>query len=214
VSVWESRSAVATVSWWSRAQSATLRMYARDVTRRLRWLSAALVIALGCSVTGQRPVTPALAPYVPTPPDVVERMLSLAQVTKTDVVYDLGSGDGRIVITAAKKYGARAVGIEIDPERVKEARRNARRAGVGRLATFRLEDALTANMADATVVTLYLLSSGNDLLKPALLRLKPGTRVVSHAFGMAGWQPEKVDRFTDAMGDERVLYLWRIPAVQ
>jgi precorrin-6B methylase 2 len=141
-------------------------------------------------------------------------MLSLAQVTKNDVVYDLGSGDGRIVIAAAKKYGARAVGIEIDTERVKEARRNARRAGVGRLVTFRLEDAMTANMADATVVTLYLLSSGNDLLKPALLRLKPGTRVVSHAFGMAGWQPEKVDRFTDAMGDERVLYLWRVPAVQ
>jgi ribosomal protein L11 methylase PrmA len=185
------------------------------VTRRLRWI-AALAVVLGCSsVAGQRGVHPPLAPYVPTPPDVVDRMLALARVTKNDVVYDLGSGDGRIVIAAARKYGARGVGIEIDPERVKEARRNARRAGVGRLAKFRLEDALTANVAEATVVTLYLLSSGNDLLKPALLRhLKPGTRVVSHAFGMAGWQPEKVDRFTDAMGDERVLYLWRVPAVQ
>ena len=168
-----------------------------------------LVLALGCAVHGQQG---RLAPYVPTPPDVVDRMLSLAGVTAQDVLYDLGSGDGRIVIAAAKKFGARAIGIEIDPARIKEARENARGAGVERQVTFRLQDATTADISDATVVTLYLLTSGNATLKPLLERqLRSGTRVVSHAFPISGWTPEKIDKFTDSMGDERVIYLWRIP---
>ena len=179
----------------------------------IRKACAVLILAAitNCALIGEQRSRGGLAPYVPTPPDVVDRMLALAGVTKDDIVYDLGSGDGRIVIAAAKKYGARAIGIEIDPVRVKEARENARQAGVERLVSFRLEDATTANISDATVVTLYLLSSGNDQLKPTLERqLKPGTRIVSHAFGMSGWPADKIDRFTDALGDERVLYLWRV----
>lgn len=151
-----------------------------------------------------------LAPYVPTPQDVVERMLELAAVTKDDVVYDLGCGDGRLVITAAKKYGARGVGLDIDPERIAESQANAKAAGVEHLVTFRLQDALTADVTPATVVTLYLLSSSNLKLRPLLTRqLRPGARIVSHAFSMGDWPPEKVETFTDANGSTRTIYLWR-----
>lgn len=151
-----------------------------------------------------------LAPYVPSPPEVVERMLSLAAVTRTDVVYDLGSGDGRIPIAAARIHGARGVGLEIDPRRIEESRANARAAGVDHLVDFRQQDVLTADVSPATVVTLYLLSSANAQLRPMLTRqLRPGTRIVSHAFSMGpGWPPDKVDRFTTAGGDEITLYLW------
>jgi SAM-dependent methyltransferase len=153
---------------------------------------------------------PSLAPYVPTPQDVVERMLDLAAVTRNDVVYDLGCGDGRLVITAAKKHGARGVGIDIDPERIAESKANARQAGVDHLVTFRLADALAADVSEATVVTLYLLSSSNLKLRPMLTRqLKPGARVVSHAFGMGDWEPEKSLDYQDANGSTRRLYLWR-----
>lgn len=153
---------------------------------------------------------PSLAPYVPTPQDVAERMLDLAGVTKNDVVYDLGCGDGRLVITAAKKYGARGVGIDIDPERVAESRANAKAAGVDHLVTFRQEDALAANVSDATVVTLYLLSSSNLKLRPMLTKqLKPGARIVSHAFAMGDWEPENSVDYQDANGSSRRLYLWR-----
>ena len=152
-----------------------------------------------------------LAPFATTPEDVVERMLALAGTTKDDVVYDLGSGDGRIPIAAARRYGARAVGIEIDPKLVQEARANAKAAGVEQLVEFRLEDALTADVSRATVVTLYVLASGNARLRPVLTRqLRPGARIVSHAFSMGpGWPPDKVDHFTSARGDEVTLYLWR-----
>ena len=153
---------------------------------------------------------PTLAPYVPTPQDVVDRMLAVAQVTSNDVVYDLGSGDGRIVITAAKKYGARGVGIDIDSERISESRRNARDAGVTALVDFRRGDILQADVSKATVVMLYLVSSANMKLRPLLTRqLSPGARVVSHTFGMGDWVPEKVERFKDAQGDDRAIYLWR-----
>ena len=153
-----------------------------------------------------------LAPYVPSPPEVVDRMLVLAGVTKSDVVYDLGSGDGRIPIAAAKTYGARGVGLEIDPRRIEESRTNAKAAGVEQLVEFRLQDVLTADMSDATVVTLYLLSSSNAKLRPILTRqLKPGARIVSHAFSMGPtWPADKTDRFTTAAGDEITLYLWRV----
>ncbi len=134
------------------------------------------------------------APFVATPPDVVDRMLALAGVTKDDVVYDLGSGDGRIVIAAAQKFGARGVGVDIDPVRVAEAQRNAAMAGVEQLVTFRTGDALATDVSGATVVTLYLLASQNVALKPSLMmQLKPGARVISHNFAMGDWEPDLVD---------------------
>jgi ribosomal protein L11 methylase PrmA len=138
-------------------------------------------------------------------------MLKLAATTKSDVVYDLGSGDGRIPIAAAKTYGARAVGIDIDPRRIEESRANAKTAGVEALVEFRLQDALKADVSDATVVTLYMLASGNAALRPMLTKqLRPGARIVSHAFSMGPtWPAEKVDHFTSERGDEVTLYLWK-----
>ena len=151
------------------------------------------------------------APFVATPPDVVGRMLTLAGVTQKDVVYDLGCGDGRIVIAAARTFGARGVGVDIDPMRVAEARRNAALAKVEHLVTFRVEDALETDVSAATVVTLYLLASQNVAIKPALMKqLRPGARVVSHNFAMGDWEPDVVDTFTSADGQTRTLYLWRI----
>jgi ribosomal protein L11 methylase PrmA len=151
------------------------------------------------------------APFVATPPDVVDRMLTFAGVTNSDVVYDLGCGDGRIVIAAAQKFGARGVGVDIDPMRVAEARRNAALAQVEHLVTFKVADALTTDVSDATVVTLYLLASQNVALRPALRKqLRPGARVVSHNFAMGDWEPDVVDTFTSADRQTRTLYLWRI----
>ena len=150
-----------------------------------------------------------LAPYVPTPQDVVDRMLALAGVTADDVLYDLGCGDGRIVITAAKKFGARGVGVDIDPDRIKESEANAKAAGVESRVSFRMQDAMTVDVSPATVVTLYLLSSSNAKLRPILTKqLRPGARIVSHAFSMGDWKPEKTDVFTDAGGTQRTLYRW------
>jgi SAM-dependent methyltransferase len=155
-----------------------------------------------------------LAPFVPTPQDVVERMLKLAAVTRRDVVYDLGCGDGRIVITAAQKFGARGVGVDIDPQRIQESQENAKKAGVENLATFKLQDALKTDVSRATVVTLYLLSSSNLALRPLLTtQLRPGARIVSHAFDMGDWEPLKTDRFTDEMGIARTLYLWKTDGI-
>jgi SAM-dependent methyltransferase len=152
---------------------------------------------------------PSLAPYVPTPQEVVDRMLEIASVTTDDVVYDLGCGDGRIPITAARKYGARGVGVDIDPERIAEANANARQAGVDHLVSFKLQDAMQTDVSEATVVTLYLLSSSNLKLRPLLTeQLRPGARIVSHAFSMGDWEPDQVDKFTDAHGTTRTLYLW------
>lgn len=151
-----------------------------------------------------------LAPYVPTPNDVVDRLLELAEVTKDDVVYDLGCGDGRIVISAAEQYGARGVGIDYDPERIAEANANAERRGVQDLVTFIQQDAMQADVSDATVVTLYLLSSSNRKLRPILTRqLRPGARIVSHAFRMGDWEPEVTREFEDARGNTRTIHLWR-----
>lgn len=151
-----------------------------------------------------------LAPFVPTPNDVVDRMLRLARVTANDVVYDLGCGDGRIVIAAARDYGARGVGVDIDPQRIAEANANAEQAGVAHLVRFIQQDAMQVDVSDATVVTLYLLSSSNARLRPILTRQLPtGARIVSHAFSMGDWDPNVVDRFEDARGSTRTLYLWR-----
>lgn len=156
------------------------------------------------------PAPASLAPYVPTPQDVVERMLALAGVSEKDVVYDLGCGDGRIVITAAQKYGARGVGVDIDPQRIAESQANARKAGVEKLVSFRLQDAMTVDLSKASVVTLYLLSASNMKLRPILTRqLAPGSRIVSHMFNMGDWEPAKVEQYEDEHGISRTLYLWK-----
>lgn len=155
---------------------------------------------------------PSLAPYVVTPPDVVEEMLKLAEVRKDDLVYDLGSGDGRIVISAARNYGARGIGFELDPDLVRRARDDARRAGVGDLVGFYVQNVMTVDLAPATVVTLYLSRDANLKLRPGLLsQLRPGSRVVSHDFDMGDWRPDRILRFRDDSGGEHSLFLWRIP---
>ena len=159
----------------------------------------------------QKPVATDLAPYVPSSAEVVDRMLALAKVGPKDVVYDLGCGDGRIVIAAAKKYGARGVGVDIDPQRINESIANARKAGVERLVTFKVQDALKTDVSEATVVTLYLLTFANVQLRPILQKeLKPGARIVSHNYGMGTWEPNEVETFTDSNGGKKTLYLWRI----
>jgi ribosomal protein L11 methylase PrmA len=165
-------------------------------------LAATLAAAIPAAAQRQPDVV-----YVPTPQDVVEDMLRLADVRKGDVLYDLGSGDGRIAITAAKKYGVRATGIDIDPERIREANDNAKKAGVTRLVKFRQEDLFKADFKDATVITLYLLPDLNVKLRPRLwAELKPGTRIVSHQFDMGDWAPEKKLEMSG-----RTVYFWTVP---
>lgn len=152
-----------------------------------------------------------IVPYVPTPQDVVERMLELAQVKKGDVVYDLGSGDGRIVITAAKKYGVKAIGFEIDPERIKESRENIKKEGVENLVEIRDQDIRTVDLSPATVLTMYLLPEVNLMVRPNIWKqMKPGSRVVSHDFDMADWKPAKEVQIKDKSGWDHTLYLWTV----
>ena len=159
----------------------------------------------------KRPDAPQLAPYVPTPQDVVDRMLTLAGVQKNDFVVDLGCGDGRIPVTAAKKYGARGLGVDIDPVRIAEANANAKAAGVEHLVTFKLQDAMKTDVSSATVVTTYLLSASNLKLRPILTKtMKPGSRIITHNFSMGDWAPEKSDTFKDAEGRTRTVYLYRV----
>jgi SAM-dependent methyltransferase len=157
------------------------------------------------------PQTPLRRPdviYVPTPHDVVDQMLAIANVTKDDVVYDLGSGDGRIPIRAAKKYGARGVGIDINAQRIREANQNARKARVADRVEFRNQDLFTSDFSEATVVTLYLLPGLNRKLRPELFRqLKPGTRIVSYQFDMGDWQPQRVVQTRE----ESTIFYWVIP---
>jgi SAM-dependent methyltransferase len=147
-------------------------------------------------------------PYVPTPQPVVDRMLEMAAVTKDDVVYDLGCGDGRMVIAAAKKFGTRGVGVDLDPARIREARANAKQAGVEGLVTFKVADLFETDIREATVVMLYLLPNLNRRLRPKLFaELRPGARVVSHDWDMGrDWPP---DRSVKLGGD--TIYLWVMP---
>jgi precorrin-6B methylase 2 len=175
-------------------------------------LIASLTVVSVASPAAQtkRPDAPQLAPYVPTPQEVVDRMLALANVQKTDVVVDLGCGDGRIPVTAAKKYGARGLGVDIDPARIAEANANAKAAGVQHLVEFKLQDALKTDVTNATVVTTYLLSASNLRLRPILTKqLKPGSRIVTHSFSMGDWAPEKSETFEDNTGRSRTVYLYR-----
>jgi cyclopropane fatty-acyl-phospholipid synthase-like methyltransferase len=156
-------------------------------------------------------------PFVPTPIEVVDRMLELAEVKNGDVIYDLGSGDGRIVIRAAQKYGVRAVGIESDSTLIAKARKAAKAQGVSHLVEFRDEDALKADLSRATVVTLYMLPWFNEAMKPSFKKyLKPGARIVAHDFGIAGWEPDKTVKLPGfeikpgGYKHQHVIYLWRI----
>ena len=153
-------------------------------------------------------------PYVPTPDAVVARMLEVAKVNSNDLLYDLGSGDGRIVVTAAKEYGARGVGYDLNPKRIEESNENARRAGVADRVRFVKQDLFEADLTGATVVTLYLLHGENLKLRPKLLKdLAPGTRVVSHNYGMGDWEPVSVDEI-DIDGAKHFVYYWTVPPAE
>jgi len=177
---------------------------------RLRRLvrGTALALALAAAGATAQTASPALdVPYVPTPEPVVNAMLKLAQVKRGDVLYDLGSGDGRIVIAAAKRYGVRGTGVDIDPRRIDEANANARKAGVAGRVRFLNRDLFAIDFSEATVVTLYLLPRINLQLRPKLLaELRPGTRIVSHGFDMGDWQPERVVEVGSS-----TIYLWIVP---
>ena len=180
-------------------------------------IALALVLAVLVATAGAQTTTAPIerrpdVPYVPTNEAVVEQMLKMAKVGKNDVVYDLGSGDGRIVITAVQRYGAkRGVGIDIDPDRVKEARENAQKAGVTDRVTFVQGDLFQADIREATVVTMYLLQDVNLKLRPKLLsELRPGTRVVSHNYHMGDWQP-KEKATVPVGGIEHTVYFWIVP---
>jgi predicted RNA methylase len=161
--------------------------------------------------------------YVPTPQKVVDKMLEMAEVKKGDVVYDLGCGDGRIVVTAAKKYGVKAIGFDINPERVKESLENVRTNKVEKLVTIKEADIFTLDLSEATVVTLYLLPELNVRLMPQLAKLKPGARIVSHDFDMRGAKPVQVHRMNassssssddesdDGYASEHTIYKWVVP---
>ena len=153
-----------------------------------------------------------LAPFLPTPMCVVEKMLELAEVDRNDIVYDLGCGDGRIVIAAAEKYGAHGVGLDIFPQWVKKSQSNAQKAGVDSLVEFRLEDATKADISEATVVALYLLPETNDLLRPMLEKqLKAGSCVVTHNYHIPGWGDKevKVESLKDEFGKEHTVFVYR-----
>ncbi len=181
---------------------------------------AAILAALALSLIAITDTTadfPEEIPFVPTPTDVVDKMLELAEVKKGDVVYDLGSGDGRIVIRAAQKYGVRAVGIEMDRLLLDKARKDAKAAGVSHLVEFRAEDAMKVDLTKATVVTLYMLPWFNEAMKPSFKKyLQPGARIVAHDFAIEGWEPDKTVKLPDpekkvgGLIHYHTLFLWRI----
>jgi tRNA G37 N-methylase Trm5 len=173
----------------------------------------ALVHSVGFDLKLVRAQEGKIVPYVPTPQEVVERMLDLAQVKKGDVVYDLGSGDGRIVVTAAKKYGVKAVGFEIDPQRIKESHENIKKAGVENLVEIHQQDIRTVDLSPATVLTMYLLPEVNLMIRPNIWKqMKPGSRVVSHDFDMGDWKPLKTENIKDGSSWDHTLYLWQVEA--
>lgn len=162
-------------------------------------------------------------PFVPSPMHVVHRMLEVAEITKGDILYDMGSGDGRIVIEAAKRFGVRGVGIDLNAELVAKARDNAAKEGVSHLVEFRAQDGLTVDISEATVVTLYMFKWFNNALRPKLQKLKPGSRVVAHDFDIDDWKPSRVEYVEPPKDDpsdyseSRTLYIWKVgetPAAQ
>jgi len=187
--------------------------------RQWRWMSllvaAALVLSAGATgLAGEKKKRPKRKPdviFVPTPHEVVEIMLRLADVKKDDVVYDLGCGDGRIVVAAAKKAGCKAAGFDIDPDRVKESIENVKKNKLEHLVTIEEKDIFTLDLSKATVVTLYLLPSLNVKLIPQLEKMKPGCRIVSHAFDMKGVKPDVEAIVHCKDGKQRKVYLWTTP---
>ena len=179
-----------------------------DFARRKLAL-ATLLLPLAPLRAGAQTAAPARSPdvvYVPTPPEVVDAMLDVAKVTGKDVLYDLGSGDGRIPIAAAKRFGTRGLGIDIDPQRVDEAKANATQAGVADKVRFLLGDLFELDLSPATVITLYLLPQLNLKLRPKLFKLKPGTRIVSHEFDMGDWKPDR-----SLQVGVRNVHFWTVP---
>jgi len=172
-------------------------------------LAAAVAVAVHAQTAAPQKAPD--VPFVPTAETIVAKMLEMAKVTKTDHLIDLGSGDGRIVITAAKRYGARGMGVEIDPDLVQKARENAQAAGVADRATFVEGDIFEANIRDATVITMYLLPDVNMRLRPKLLSdLKPGTRIVSHNYDLGDWKPARTE--TMLVGStQHTVYFWVVP---
>ena len=175
------------------------------------WSPFSLLLMIGAGCAALPVWTDGEVPFVPTPPVVVDRMLQLARVKSTDVIYDLGSGDGRIVIQAAKRYGVKGVGIEIDPELVRKAQDNAFKEKVQHLVEFRAQDALTVDVSPATVVTLYMLPEFNAKLRPIFdKQLKPGARVVSHDFEIQGWVPDRVEKIKGDFVHDHTILLFEI----
>jgi hypothetical protein len=178
-----------------------------SVSRSLSWSLAAACLAVSASAFAQSDQPRLDVHFVPTPEAVVDRMLGMAKVTKDDYVIDLGSGDGRIVITAARKFGARGMGVDLDPQRIKEATANREKAGVADKVEFRQQNLFETDLNKASVLTMYLLPRLNLQLRPMLLDLKPGTRLASHAFDMGDWRPDQHERV-----DNRDAYFWIVPA--
>jgi tRNA G37 N-methylase Trm5 len=180
---------------------------------QIRLVLFAIVTLLAMEVAPLQAQEGKIVPYVPTPQEVVDRMLELAQVKKGDVVYDLGSGDGRIVVTAAKTYGVRAIGFEIDPQRIKESHENIKKAGVEKLVEIRQQDIRTVDLSPANVLTMYLLPEVNLMIRPNIWKqMKPGSRIVSHDFDMGDWKPLKTEHVKDASNWDHALYLWHVEA--
>jgi SAM-dependent methyltransferase len=187
------------------------------VMRRLRHAAALAACLLGLYFQAPAQALDTDVPFVVTPDNVTREMLKLAGVKAGDFVIDLGSGDGRIVIVAARQFGARGLGVEIVPELVEKSRDNARRAGVADRVEFRVQDLFATDLSPATVITMYLLPEVNLQLRPRLLALKPGTRIVSHDWDMGDWKPDRVvtvDAPDKPIGREKLsrLYLWTVPA--
>jgi SAM-dependent methyltransferase len=177
-----------------------------DIARRKLAIAAALLPLAHPALAQPKPARAPDVVYVPTPPEVVDAMLDVAKVTGKDVLYDLGSGDGRIPIAAAKRFGTRGLGIDIDPQRVDEAKANAKEAGVADKVQFLLGDLFELDLRPATVITLYLLPQLNVKLRPKLLKLAPGTRIVSHEFDMGDWKPDR-----SLQVGVRNVHFWTVP---
>jgi cyclopropane fatty-acyl-phospholipid synthase-like methyltransferase len=175
----------------------------------------AIIFVFGLLFTGATTISSAqdTIPFVPSPQYVVDRMIEVAEIKQGDVLYDMGSGDGRIVIGAAKKYGIRAVGIDLNPELVAKARENAKQEGVSHLVEFRAQDGLTVDISEATVVTLYMFKWFNNAIRPKLQKLKPGSRVIAHDFDIDDWKPTRVESVKapsdgSDYAESRTLYIW------
>jgi cyclopropane fatty-acyl-phospholipid synthase-like methyltransferase len=178
--------------------------------------SRCLIVMAMLVLTGQAALAQDNIPFVPSPMHVVQKMIEVAEIKKGDILYDMGSGDGRIVIEAAKKYGIRGVGIDLNPELVAKARENALKEGVTNLVEFRAQDGLTVDISEATVVTLYMFKWFNNALRPKLQKLKNGSRVIAHDFDIDDWKPTRIEYVgppTDGTSDyaeSRTLYIWKV----